>query len=112
MLKKLAKRIEKELAQAEDYCEQAYLVMNDYPATAEVFCTLCTEELQHAETLLKEGQRLVDGNKLKHMTKTEEDETSTEEHDCKVIWKWEHRTAMNRILEIKYKVNQFRTLRS
>lgn len=100
-----------ELAQAEDYCNQAYVVMNDYPTIAELFCSLSLEELSHAEKLLKEGQKLIDEEKLKHLTRTEETETTDKQHDCKVIWKWEHKNAMKRLLEIKYKVNQFKTLR-
>ena len=111
MLKKLAKRIEKELAQAEDYAEQAFLVRHKSTTTADLFISLCGEEIEHAEKLLKEGQRLLSDSSsvMKYL-----DEESTEPivHDkCKTIWEWETRLAMDKVLELKYKLSQYRSMR-
>lgn len=111
MLKKLAKRIEKELEQAEDYCTQAMLVKHDSASTSELFAELSSEEIVHAEKLLREGQKLIDNKAMKSYDKdatTEHDEAHYEK--CKHIWEWEHRTAMSRIAEIKYKLSMFRSM--
>lgn len=113
MLKKIAKRIEKELAQAEDYCEQSMLVKIKAPSLSELFATLSSEEIAHAEKLLREGQRMVDdkhdftyGREIKSGEGVESDEKWHER--CKVIWEWEHRLAMDKIAEIKYKLQMYR----
>lgn len=110
MLKKLAKRINKELAQAEDYIEQAYLVKTKDSQTSELFANLATEEIDHARRLLKEGQRLVatkNVNNYDRMAKTEVEDTW---HDnCKIIWEWEHRIATDCILKLEYKLSKYRS---
>lgn len=113
MLKKLAKRIEKELAQAADYCEQATLIKHHHTKTADLFAELAAEEIVHAEKLLREGQRLVDEKSTTYydMSKMPKTEAETADHEkCKHIWEWEHRMAMDTISELKYKLSLFRNL--
>lgn len=110
MLKKLAKRINKELEQAEDYCTQALLIKHEAPTTAELFVTLSGEEITHAEKLLREGHRLIEAKSLKTY---DGEHTMTEDADhekCKHIWDWEHRIASERIAEIKYKLSTYRNI--
>lgn len=109
MLKKLAKRINKELEQARDYIHQAYLVRDKSTQTAELFATLADEELIHAEKLLREGKRLVDSNKAysyEKTTKTEAEEAWAEK--CKVIWEWETRVAMEEVSECRRMLSAYR----
>ena len=114
MLKKIAKRIEMELKQAEDYAEQAFLVRHMSQNTADLFASLCGEEIEHAEKLVKEGQRLIANSEMSDTTRFSLDTESKEQptHDkCKIIWEWETRLAMDKILSIKYKLSQYRTTR-
>ena len=112
MLKKLAKRIEWELKQADDYIEQAFLIRHKSANTADLFMSLCGEEVEHAEKLLKEGQRLLtdmSGDMTRYL---DEDAKEPIIHDkCKAIWEWETRLALERVLELKYKLSQYRNMR-
>lgn len=111
MLKKLAKRINKELEQAEDYCTQAMLVKSHSASTAELFATLSSEEIEHAEKLLREGHRLINEKAIKSYDKEHTDEHEEAHHEkCKHIWEWEHRIASERIAEIKYKLSMYRSM--
>lgn len=111
MLKKIAKRINKELEQAEDYCTQAMLVKPHSASTSELFATLSSEEITHAEKLLREGQRLIDDKALKSYDKETKPEHEEAYHEkCKYIWEWEHRIASERIAEIKYKLSMYRSM--
>lgn len=114
MLKKIAKRINKELEQAEDYCTQAMLVKHDAPSTSDLFATLSSEEVIHAEKLLREGQRILDDKSTKSYSSTKsetESEADKEHHEkCKHIWEWETRIATERIAEIKYKLTMYRSM--
>ena len=60
MLKKLIKRIEWELKQAEDYLEQACIVKDDYPNVSELFLTLSRQEIVNAEKLMKAGDDCIE----------------------------------------------------
>lgn len=109
MLKKLAKRINKELEQARDYCEQAYLVKDKSRETSELFYTLSGEEINHAEKLIREGKRLVEEHKV--MSYDKDEIVDSEWHEkCKVIWEWERRIALEEILDIKYKLQKYKEM--
>lgn len=110
MLKKIAKRIEKELAQAEDYCEQAMLIKHDASETADLFATLSSEEIVHAKKLLREGHRLIDSKTLKSYDKTAPEYDAANYEKCKNIWEWEHRLATDHIAEIEYKLTMYRSM--
>lgn len=111
MLKKIAKRINKEIEQAEDYCEQAMLIKHEAASTADLFTQLSAEEITHAKKLLREGQRLIDDKQLKSYDKDEHSEYDTAHYEkCKVIWEWEHRLATERIAEIEYKLSMYRSM--
>ena len=116
MLKKLAKRIQKEISQAEDYCTQAFLVKHKDETTAQLFVELAGEEIDHAKRLLKDGERLIN-QKSTHVrpyeiTAKSVTDTDAEEHlkKCKIIWEWEQRIAMETISEIMYKLSQFHSM--
>lgn len=111
LLKKLAKRVEKELEQAEDYCTQAMLVKHCSTSTSELFSTLSSEEITHAEKLLREGQKLLDDKAMKSYDIKEKDAEHDAEHvkHC-AIWEWEQRIASERIAQIKYKLSTFRSM--
>lgn len=110
MLKKIAKRIEKEIAQAEDYCHQAFIIKHNYSTTAELFVQLASEELVHAKKLLREGQKLIDDKALMpHDNNTKETDDVYYEK-CKHIWEWEYRIAMERVSELEYKLNMYRSI--
>ena len=112
MLKKLAKRIEKELIQAEDYIEQAFLIRHNSIETATLFLQLSVDELNHVEKLLKEGNRIIESNKSSmyydKSTKIEDEEVYKEK--CKIIWDWEYRTSMERVMDIKLKISYFKQI--
>lgn len=100
MLKKIAKRINKELAQAEDYVEQAFLVKDRYKHLADTFALLAKEEIQHAERLIKEGKMMYEMNTT--------DETMNEHKaHCKTIWEWEMRLVNEEILKLNYKLSKY-----
>lgn len=107
MLKKIAKRINKEIEQAADYCQQAMLVKHEASTTADLFATLSDEEIVHAKKLLREGQRLIDDKSIKSYDKEAEHDEAYHEK-CKHIWEWEYRIAMERIAEIEYKLSMYR----
>ena len=118
MLKKLAKRIEKELTQAEDYIEQAFLVRHKSKSTADLFASLSGEEIEHAEKLLKEGQNLIadDTSEVRNYLYEDcnghdKDKVYEVKLKCIDIWEWETRFAMERVLELKYKLSQYRSMR-
>lgn len=112
MLKKLAKRIEKELIQAEDYIEQAFLVKYKSVETANLFLQLSLDELGHVEKLLKEGNRIIESNKSSmyydKAIKSEDEEVYKEK--CKIIWDWEYRTSTERVMDIKLKISYFKQI--
>lgn len=103
MLKKLAKRVEKHLQFAEDYEEQAMLVKHDDNSVFETFLSLMSDEINHAERLLKEGQRIIETKKLKMY----DGEVVDYDH-CKIIWDWEYRVASERLTELRYKMSLVR----
>ena len=106
MLKKLAKRIEKHVRMAEDYEEQAMLIRHDDNTVFETFISLANDEINHAEKLLKEGQRIIESKRLKMY---HEDQTHTVDYEkCKVMWDWEYRTASDRLTELRYKLSLVR----
>lgn len=111
MLKKIAKRINKELEQARDYIHQAFMVKENSQPTADLFATLSEEELVHAEKLVREGQRIV--NKEKSYPYSKSGKTSEPEEDeawrekCKVIWEWETRIAMEQISECRKMISAY-----
>ena len=111
MLKKLAKRIEKELAQADDYIEQSYLVKHKSSETADLFMSLGAQEIEHAEKLLKEGRRLLDESTSDKMKYLDEEKETVVHEECKAIWEWETRLAMDKVLELKYKLSIYRSMR-
>lgn len=117
MLKKIAKRINKEIEQARDYIDQAYLIKHKSAETAELFVTLAKEEIDHAKRLLKEGQRIATGEgslaRMAYDLSQKNEVTEERWHEkCKVIWEWEHRMVMDDISEIEYKISQYRTMMS
>lgn len=110
MLKKIAKRVEKEINQAEDYCTQAMLIKHDCPSTADLFTQLSAEEITHAKKLLREGQRLIDDKQLKSYDKDVAESSDAHYEKCRVIWEWEHRIATERIADIEYKLSMYRSM--
>ena len=80
--------------------------------TADLFMSLCDEEVEHAEKLLKEGQRLLTDMPSDITRYLDEEAKEPIVHDkCKAIWEWETRLAMERVLELKYKLSQYRNMR-
>lgn len=109
MLKKIAKRINKELAQAFDYMEQAYLVRDKSSSLADLFLSLSEEELVHAEKLLREGRKMVESHNVYDYSKADRTDIKDErEVKCKIIWEWETRIAMEQIAECRYKLSKFK----
>lgn len=113
MLKKIAKRINKELEQARDYIDQAYLIKNKSPETADLFVTLSKEELDHAKRLLRRGQDIVNAepNMASMYDKSAKTEVDQHWHEkCKAIWEWETRLAMEDYADIEYRISQYRSM--
>lgn len=109
MLKKIAKRINKEINQAIDYMEQAFLVREKNSQVADLFATLSEEELVHAEKLIREGHRIIDSGKLSsYSSKDNIDNMDEHKMKCKIIWEWEHRIAMEQISECRYKLSKYK----
>ena len=110
MLKKIAKRIEKEINQAQDYCQQALLIKHDASSTADLFTQLASEEITHAKKLLREGQRLIDDEQLKSYDDKNTTYDAAHYEKCKHIWEWEQRLAVERIAEVEYKLSMYRSM--
>lgn len=110
MLKKLSKRINKELAQARDYVEQAFLIKRDSTETADLFIQLASDEINHAKLLLKEGNRLLTNNNLSSYDKREVKEDDEWTQKCKHIFEWEQRLATECISELNYKISMYRNI--
>ena len=118
MLMKLAKRIQKEINQAEDYCTQAFLIKSEDEATAKLFVDLASEEIDHAKRLLEAGMRLIDAKNphvlpyeiRTNLEKNVAMDMDTHFKETKIAWRWEHRIAIDAINEITYKLSQFRTM--
>lgn len=109
MLKKIAKRINKELEQARDYIHQAFIVKEKSPQTADLFCTLAEEEIEHAEKLLREGQRLTSTNNVYSYEKVQRTETENAWHEkCKIIWEWETRIVIDEVTECKKMISMYK----
>lgn len=110
MLKKLAKRIDKEIRTAEDYVEQAFLIKHKSPSTAELFASFADEHLVHCEKLLKEGKRLIDTKYAGVASDSvkEADEAWMEKY--KHIWEWEYRIAMESVVELRNKLSMYRNM--
>lgn len=109
MLKKIAKRIMKEVEQAKDYVEQGYLVKHTHRDLADLFISLAGEEIEHAERLLKAGFNAIDEKKPSLYTK-DEGEKENDEHfeKCKVMWDWTYRFVNDTIVELKYKISNYK----
>lgn len=107
MLEQLAKMIDMELAAAVRYCEHAYMTKDNYQQTAELFATLSSEEIAHAEKLIREGQRIVD-NKERAIYDSK-DTADVMYERCKIIWDWEIKLANKEIAEIRYKLSVIRS---
>ena len=111
MLKKVAKRVHKEITQAFDYMEQAYLVKDKNASLAELFAMLSEEELVHAEKLLREGKKIIDSHSKYTYEKTEKTMSDEEwEKKCQIIWEWESRLATEEISECRYKLSKFKSM--
>lgn len=95
MLKKIIKRIEKELDQACDYTEQAFKVKHDCLTLGDLFLELAKEEVNHAERLMKEGHSLAS-------TKMSEDEFIP-------VWKWMITKYNEKINDLNVKMNRYRS---
>ena len=94
MLKKLAKRITKEVHQAQDYVEQAFIVKSSAPTIADLFIELAKDNIRHAEKMFDIGKEHAE----KH---------TDAQH--KEIWQWEYRLMMEDIVEVKNKIMHFRS---
>ena len=95
MLKKILKRLDWEIAQAQDYVEQAFKVKPDNHSLSELFLELSKEEISHAERLMKEGNTIVSGLK---------------EHDDFVhVWKWMCHKNVECINDLNVKINRYRS---
>ena len=94
MLKKIIKRIDKELEQACDYIDQAFKVKHECLTLSELFLELAREEVNHAERLMKEGHSLAN-------TKMAEDEFLS-------VWKWMVTKYTEKINDLTVKMNRYR----
>lgn len=65
MLKILAKYVEAELMQAEEYCHKAMLLKKESASVSETLYTLANEELNHAKKLLREGNKIISDKSVK-----------------------------------------------
>ena len=109
MLKKIAKRIHKEIIQANDYMEQAFVTKDKCPSLSDNFATLSEEELVHAEKLIREGKKLVDSHNTYAYNKM--DSTMSDEEwkkKCQTIWEWQSRLAIEEINECRYKLAKYK----
>lgn len=111
MLKRLAKYVDKEIRQAQDYIEQAYIVKDDSPRTGDMFITLAEEELQHAEKILAEGKRIIDTTKVMSYNKDiKAEEIDHWDEKCKIIWEWEKRLASDYISTCRHKISMYKNI--
>ena len=112
MLKKIAKRITKEVEQAKDYVEQAYLIKHSHRELADLFISLASEELVHAEKLFRSGFTMISAKETGlYMTNdaTVKDQSDAHFEKCKTIWEWENRLMSDTMAELKYKISMFKS---
>lgn len=111
MLKKIAKRVHKEITQAFDYMEQAFVTKDKNASLAELFAMLSEEELVHAEKLLREGKKVIESHSKYMYDKTEKSMSEEEwEKKCQAIWEWECRLATDEIGECRFKLSKFKSM--
>lgn len=111
MLKKIAKRITKEVEQAKDYIEQAYMIKYEHREVADLFITLASEEIVHAERLLKAGFNMImtkDTDLYVMSENKPKDMTDSHFEKCKAIWDWENRLMGEEIAALKYKISNYK----
>lgn len=109
MLKKIAKRLHKEIMQANDYMEQAFIVKEKCISLADTFATLSEEELVHAEKLIREGRKLVDSHGVYSYNKSDKSLTDEEwQKKCEIIWDWQCRLAIEEINECRFKLSKYK----
>lgn len=111
MLKKIAKRIHKEIIQANDYMEQAFIIKDKNISLANMFAMLSEEELVHAEKLMREGKKVVESHNIHSYNKkneTEHTDDSDWQKKCEAVWEWECHFANEAISECRYKLSKFK----
>jgi Mn-containing catalase len=95
MLKKILKRLEWEISQAQDYIDQAFMVKSENHSLAELFIELGKEEIVHAEKLMREGNTII---------------SNLKEHDDFVhVWKWIYHKNVECINDLNVKINRYRS---
>lgn len=100
IIKILTKQICSELCDADSYIDKAFCVKADYNKLAEVYSSLATAELGHAEELHKQAVSLITDYRGKA-------ENVVPEY-MKEIWEEEHLEIINRMAEIKNKIDLFK----
>lgn len=107
MLKILAKYVEAELMQAEEYCHKAMLLKKESVSVSETLYTLANEELNHAKKLLREGNKIISDKSVKTFeTNVQIDDAYFEK--CKIIWQWEHEMSMDKVRRIERELEAYR----
>ena len=95
MLKKILKRIDKEIEAAKDYVDQAFKVKNDRHSLSDLFIELAKEEIIHAEKLIKEGNSIMS--------------SLTEPDEFIPVWKWMCHKNTGCINDLNVKINHYRS---
>ena len=107
MLKILAKYVEAELIQAEEYCHKAMLLKRDSASVSETLYTLATEELNHAKKLLREGNKIISDKTVRTFDGDIQVDDAYYEK-CKTIWQWEHEISMDKLHRIERELESYR----
>lgn len=113
MLKKLAKRIDKELNLACDYVEQAMLVKHDHRELADLFMSLAAERTEDIEKMYRVGFNLIDqkdDNVYSRPQSQSERERSkySQFEEAKTIWDWEYRISNEKVSDLKQKIQNYK----
>lgn len=114
MLKKLAKRINKELDMACDYVEQANLLKYEHRDVADLFISLAGEKVEDIDRLYRAGYSMIEQKKdgiYSRQSNTQERESSNKSShfdEAKTIWDWEYRISSEKLQELKQKISNYK----
>lgn len=115
MLKKLAKRINKEMNMACDYMDQAMLLKYEDREMADAFVALASERADDIERMYRLGfnhieQKKGNDNYSRSSTReTEDAEAKKLKYDeAKTIWDWEYRISNEKLQELKHKITNYK----
>lgn len=99
-IKELARNIREEIHDAEKYIDLAMETKSDYSSLADLYYTLCKEELGHANKLHGEAVKLIE--KMRDTRRVPETMMD--------IWAFEHEMLIRDEMDVKRKVERYQQM--